>query len=256
MSDRRLSVLVLVVAGVLATPALAQFKPDAADIAAGIVPAYTIWDVKLGAPITDIPEMEVADIACGTNGGPPSMPLKSFADFGRCQPEPSGLREIYFANDDEMDYVSKALDSEYRVTQGGTSIYAHPIVQSALVDEQGIVRGIRIVTDDRAELRDRRLAVTLSKNLKARYKTWTQSCLDVPPATGENPVGKEFIHEVCAATSPDALQSLGIEATFLRKKGQEALSRETQKVNRGYFESRTRFELVEKPYDPSPAPTR
>ena len=256
MRDRRLWVLLLTVAGVFATPAMAQLKPDAADVAAGIVPAYTIWDVKLGAPITDIPEMEVADIACGTNGGPPSTPLKGFADFAKCQAEPSGLREIYFANDDELDYVAKALDSEYRVTQGGTSIYAHPIVQSALVDEQGIVRGIRIVTDDRAELRDRRLAVTLSKNLKGRYKDWKQSCADVPPADGENPVGNQFTHEVCSATSPDDQYSLGMEATFLRKKGQEALSRETQKVNRGYFESRTRFELVEKPYEPSAAPKR
>jgi len=256
MADRAKWLATLLVAGVLSTPALAQIKPNAEDVQAGLVPAFTIWDVKLGAPVTDIPEMEVVDISCGTNGGPPSTPLKTFAEYTRCQAEPSGLREIYFANDDELDYIAKALDSEYRVQQGGTTIYAHPIVQSALVDEQGVVRGIRIITDDRAELRDRRLAVTLAKNLKGRYKAWQPACEDIPPAAGENPVGKEFTHEICTGTNPEGSQDFRMEATFLRKKGQEALNRETQQVNRGYFESRTRFEVVEKPYAPSTGSAR
>jgi len=251
MANRRIWLAAMLVAGVFSTPAPAQFKPDAEDVRAGIVPAFSIWDVKLGAPVTDIPEMEVVDISCGTDGGPPSLPLKSFAEFGKCQPEPSGLREVYFANDDELDYIAKALDSEYRVQQGGTTIYAHPIVQSALVDEHGVVRGIRIVTDDRAALRDRRLAVTLAKNLKGRYKAWQPSCEDIPPAPGENPVGKEFTHEICTGVDPEGNQRLRMEATFLRKKGQEALNRDTQQVNRGYFESRTRLEVVETPYAPA-----
>lgn len=254
MASGRSWLIAIAVAGALCAPANAQVQPDAAGVAAGIVPAYTIWDVKLGAPIADIPEMEVTDISCGTSGGPPSTPLKSFADFATCAPEPSGLREVYFANDDELDYISKALDSEYRVTQGGTTIYAHPIVQSVLVDGQGIVRGIRIVTDDRAALRERRLAVTLAKNLRGRYRDWSPTCEDIPPAAGENPVGREFTHEICTAEDPDGAVRLRIEATFLRKKGQEALSRDTQQVNRGYFESRTRFEMVEAPYEPALAP--
>ena len=250
----RSGLLAVLVAGVLCTPALAQAGPDATGIEAGLVPAFSIWNVRIGSPVIDIPEMEVVDISCGTNGGPPSTPLKDFADFAVCPAEDSGLHEVYFAKDDELDYIAKALDNEYRAYQSGTSIYAHPIVQTVLVDDGGIVRGIRIVTDDRASLRDRRLAVTLSKNLKGRYRDWLPACQDFPPAAGENPVGSEFIHELCQANSPDGKQALRIEATFLRKKGQEAVSRDTQQINRGYFESRTRFEIVEKPYEPAPAP--
>ena len=42
-----------------------------------------------------------------------------------------------------------------------------------------------------------------------------------------------------------------IEASYLRKKGQEGLSRETQQVNKGYYQSETRLEVVNPPYLPS-----
>ncbi len=49
-------------------------------------------------------------------------------------------------------------------------------------------------------------------------------------------------------------QKLLIEASYMRKKGQEALSRETQKVNKGFYQSQTWLELVNPPYLPSQAP--
>src|SRR5690348_371050 len=51
-----------------------------------------IWDLTLGTAVSQLPDA-FTDYACGTNGGPPSVPLKSFGDFKRCRPEPSGLRE-------------------------------------------------------------------------------------------------------------------------------------------------------------------
>ena len=33
---------------------------------------------------------EFVDYACGTNGGPPSLPLTGWSDYKRCRPEPSG----------------------------------------------------------------------------------------------------------------------------------------------------------------------
>ena len=105
--------LALAVAAFAATPASAQMQSS-------LVPAFSIWDAKLGMPVTDIPVMDVVDIACGTNGGPPSITLHSFAEFKTCQPEASGLREVYFENDDEMDYIAKADEAEYKFLQGGT----------------------------------------------------------------------------------------------------------------------------------------
>lgn len=246
---RGICALALGASVMLPAAAQAQFDPT-------LVPAFTIWDIKFGEPITQFPDAEVAEIACGTNGGPPSTPLKSFSEFARCSPEPSGLREIYFTNDDEQDYIARAMELEYRVMQGGTSIYAHPVVFSALVDEDGIARGIRVITDERASERDRRVAVTLARNLKSRYGRWAQTCDNLEPTAGQEPVGKIFVHEICTATSPEGDATMRLEATYFRKKGQISINPETQQINRNYFQSATRLEVVQKPYEPDDTPVR
>lgn len=220
-----------------------------------VEPDFAIWDVKLGQPVTAVPDSAAAIIACGTNGGPLSIELKSFGDWAQCTPEASGLREIAFTYDDEKDYIARALELEYRALAGGTSVYAHPVVVSILVDDKGISQGIRIVTDDRAKDSDRRVAVVLSKNFQARFSPWNLVCQDIPMQEGEQKVGTEFIHQRCTGTNPDGSgQTVFIEGSYLRKKGQEGLSLDTQQVNTGYYQSETRLELVNPPYLPSEGP--
>lgn len=240
-------------AGVLVCCAALSGVAQAQDPA--VEPGFTIWDVKMGAPVTDIPDSAVATLACGTNGGPASIPLKHFADWQHCTPEATGLRELGFVYDDEKDYIARAMELEFRALAGGTSVYAHPVMVSVLVDDKGLVQGIRIVTDDRARDRDRRLAVALNRNFQARFGAWGLECQDIPMQEGEQKVGDEFTHQRCTGTNPDGRgQKLLIEASYMRKKGQEALSRDTQQVNKGYYQSQTRLELVNAPYLPSEAP--
>ena len=221
---------------------------------ARIEPVFSIWDVVLGQPVTQIPDDGVGEIACGTAGGPPGQGLRSFADFATCAPEPSGLHEVEFSYDDEQDYIALAQALEFKVFSGGTTVFANPVIVSVLVDSEGIVQGRRIVTDDRVSDMDRRNAFTLSRNFKARYGRWSLDCNDIPMKAGEQPVGNTFVHELCTGQSPDGSTRIEIEASYLRKKGQQGISRETQKVNKGYFESRTRYEEVLAPYSPGIAP--
>lgn len=239
----------LVVAGLTGLPGTAAAQ------AITVEPDFDIWDVPLGQPVTAVPDSSAAIIACGTNGGPMSIELKSFGDWAQCTPEASGLREIAFTYDDEKDYIARALELEYRALAGGTSVYAHPVVVSILVDDKGVSQGIRIVTDDRASDRERRLAVVLSKNFQARFGPWNLDCQDIPMQEGEQPVGSEFIHERCTGTNPDGSgQKVLIEGSYLRKKGQEGLSLDTQQVNTGYYQSETRMEVANPPYSPSGRP--
>lgn len=219
-----------------------------------IMPVYSIWDVVLGQPVTQVPDAKVAEIACGTAGGPPGQALASFRDFASCLPEPSGLFEVQFIYDDEQDYIARALEVEYQFLRGGTSVYAHPVIVSVLVDPAGIVQGRRIVTDDRITDLARRTAFTLINNFKAQFADWSLACSDIPMQEGELPVGDEFVHQICEGEAPDGLSRVAIESSYLRKKGQLALNQETQQVNIGYFESQTRFEEVLSPYSPAVAP--
>jgi hypothetical protein len=230
-----------------ALPGAAQDSPRSA-----LLPTFSIWDVQLGATVDTLPDRDVNDISCGTNGGPPSLPLKSFTGFAACAPEASGLREVYFIYDDEQDYVERAFNNEYRVVQGGTSIYAHPVIVSVLIDEAGIIQGIRIVTDDRASDLDRRQAVSLGRNLEARYGHDQLACTDVPPENGQQPLGRIFVHDICTATDSKTQAAVRFESRYFRKKGQAALDAKTQLVNRSYFESSTRLELTLPPYMPAP----
>ena len=219
-----------------------------------IEPDYSIWDVVLGQPVSQIPETLISEVACGTNGGPTAQILTAFEDFATCPAEPSGLHEVTFFYDDEQDYIAKALESEYRFLQGGTSIFAHPVIVAILVDPAGLVQGIRIVTDNRISDSERRTAVTLMRNFKARYTDWVLDCADIPLRDGEQPAGNQFIHELCMGTSADGTVRIAIESSYLRKKGQRAINLETQAVNSGYFESQTRFEQVLAPYTPTVTP--
>jgi len=221
---------------------------------AQVEPVYSIWDVTLGQPVEQMPDSEVGEITCGTNGGPSGAKLESFGDFLACQPEGSGLHEISFSYDDEQDYIARALENEYRALRGGTSVFAHPVIVSVLVDANGIVQGRRIVTDDRIGDYERRTAYTLIRNFKARYGNWSLACADVEMKEGEKPVGNQFIHEYCTGRSPDGKVLIAVESSYLRKKGQLGINRETQKVNTGYFESQTRFEEILTPFTVGTAP--
>src|ERR1700712_2639703 len=110
LSGALLAMLVAMSAGLPGTAAAQAPGPVAAQPPGteaqdlGTEPAFTIWDVKLGQPITAVSDGAAAIIACGTNGGPISIELKSFGDWAQCTPEASGLREISFTYDDEKDY--------------------------------------------------------------------------------------------------------------------------------------------------------
>jgi hypothetical protein len=202
---------------------------------------FTLWDINLGDSATAIPN-EYVNYACGTNGGPPSIPLPDFAAFRKCKPDSMGLHEVYFEYDDELEYQARALDIKPEVRMyAGTTVFEFPIVASILFDDDGKVRGERAVTDPRQQVsRKREEFWELGTFLRQRFGDAAWKCVDLPPAEGENPVGVEFIKSNCEKTIGGA--RLIVEQRFLQKKGQEAIDPVTGKPNLQAFESSTRFE--------------
>src|SRR5260370_24936942 len=139
-----------------------------------------IWALPLGASADQLPD-EFVDFACGTNGGPPSRGLEGWRDFRRCRAEASGLREVYFRYDDELEYWAKANNLLHQMEQyAGTKTYGFPIIASVLISDEGSVSGIRIVSDPRGEDRDE--AYLLRNFLNARLGREGWDCEDLPPA--------------------------------------------------------------------------
>lgn len=223
----------------IATAAEAPFSPPAKR--AAHAPPFTIWDVVLSGSITEIPARDVAEIACGTNGGPPSRPLAAITDFRACPPEDDGLREIYFSYDDEFEYRAKALELPTEAAlHAGTTVAGHPVIVSVLADDSGRLRGLRVITDSRAEVRERRRAASLGAILKSRFGDgW--ACRDLAPRDGEEPVGGVFINRTCEKSDP-VHGRLVLSTRYLRKKGQHGRSPVTGRPVKGAYESYTRLE--------------
>jgi hypothetical protein len=203
-----------------------------------------VWDIALGSPIAEVPD-EFVDHACGTNGGPPSLPLAGWSEFRRCRAEPSGLREVYFRYDDELEYWAKANDLLGQMEQySGTKTYGFPIVVSALIDAEGIVRGIRMVSDPRGESAQGRDEAYLLRNfLNARFGRDNWECEDFPPTDGESAVGGIFVKQRCRK-QVDALTSASLATRYLRKPGQSQYDPISGRETTGQFESNVRFELL------------
>jgi hypothetical protein len=187
------------------------------------------------------------ELDCGSNGGPPRQKLDGWSEFDKCMPESSGLHEVAARFDDEAEYVGKAIDDPlYASQRTGTRVAGHPVVLSALFDDTGMLRGIRVVSDPRATPLERRMAHLLASAVINHYGTEGWTCTDFPPTEGETPVGGVFIKRRCEKTTAE--RAMTVETRFLRKAGQHDVDPETHEYTQGQFESSTRFELLDPNY--------
>ena len=218
----------------------------------------TVWDLKIGEPISAQPSpAEYRGFACGSNGGAPRQQLSGWSDFKRCRAEPSGLFEVYFEYDDELEYIARARDLDREITRwAGTTEAGFPIVTSALIDDTGVLRGIRIVTDSRPEhrnditeanLRKRADAYMLGGVMAPRYEIEPpQDCTSLPPADGESPVGALFIKQSCERISATGTRRVVMRVNFFRKPGQSGVNPQLPtQLTEGQFESSARVEVYQ-----------
>ena len=230
----------------------------AAPSAAQPLRRATIWDLKIGVPIAEQPQPdEFRGFACGSNGGPPRAPLTGWADFKRCPAEPDGLHEVYFEYDDEFEYIARAHDNDREISRwAGTHEVTFPVVTSALFDDAGVLKGIRMVTDARPEHRNditeanrkkREEAYTLATVMASRFNiNPVQDCQSVPPAEGESPVGSLFVKQVCERKDTDDGRRIVVRANLFRKPGQSAYNPQLPtQLTQGQFESSARVEVYQ-----------
>ena len=204
-------------------------------------PTSKIWDIKLGTPVDALPLDNFVDPACGTNGGPPSRVLKGFTEFAQCTVErTTGLREVWFRYDDEMEYVARARRSDVMVRQyRANSLAGQPIITSLLIDDKGLVQGYRIVNDPRIEGNTRIAAFGLADVFKGIAGMGLQ-CTDLPLAEGERPIDDYFIKQSCEKNADGRI--VRIEARRYYKVGQAAVDVDNR-MTENQFESSARIEV-------------
>jgi hypothetical protein len=206
-------------------------------------PRPGIFDLPLGAPVAALPEEEYVDPACGTNGGPPGLRLDGFEAFARCRPEGSGLREIWFRYDDELEYIARAArDPDAIEHNNAMLVLGQPVILSLLVDQAGLMQGFRIVTDPHAEEDVRATASTLAAAFKARFGPEGWTCNDLPPAAGETPIAGTFAKQLCRKLADG--QQITVESRHYYKSGQAPVDPNSGLATVNQFESAARIEVV------------
>jgi hypothetical protein len=205
-------------------------------------PATKIWDIKLGTPIAALPLDQFVDPACGNNGGPPSRVLSGFADFVLCPLDKStGLHEVWFRYDDELEYVARARRSEIMIRLYQANVLGgFPIITSLLIDDAGLVQGYRIVNDPRAPGSLRIEAYGLAELFKGLVAPGLD-CTELPAAEGERPIEDLFVKQICEVKADG--QVTRIEARRYYKPGQFLVDPNDNRITENEFESSARLEV-------------
>jgi hypothetical protein len=215
----------------------------AATAAAGETRAPTIWDVVLPTAVGDLPDDAFVDPACGTNGGPPGLAIGAFENFAKCRAEPSGLREVWFRYDDELEYIARAArDPDAIARNNAMVVLGQPVILSLLIDGAGLAQGYRIFTDPHAEEELRSNAYTVAIAFKARFGTDGWDCTELPPAEGETAIAGTFVKERCRKMAGD--DAVEVESRYYYKPGQALLDPNTGLSTANQFESTARLEVV------------
>ncbi len=222
--------------GVLATTMQADAAPESVR--------GDIKELRLGLIAEEMPYIGYFGFACGSNGGPPARPLDGWEDFKQCNPEETGLREVYVEFDDEMETMALALAgdvAEFGAKYSGTKVAGHYVILSVLFDEAGVVDGLRVVTDPRVDVEERRLSYLFRIRAMGRYGRQGWDCVDRPPEEGYSDVGGLYIDQRCIKVYRDN-RRLVLETHLFRKPGQTGLDEQGQ-WRPGDFESSTRLEI-------------
>ncbi|MSO71528.1 MAG: pentapeptide repeat-containing protein [Alphaproteobacteria bacterium] len=252
-ASRALAVICLLIT------AAAQFLPDALAQGPNLsaMPRRpSVWHLALSTHALAMPPGEAyINYACGANGGPPARPLSGWADYALCPADPEGRHEIAFEYDDEGEFIAKALDNSAFVGRfSGTAEQRHPIIVSALFTAEGVLDGIRVVTDPRADrigsaawvqLFPREEAFKLAAFLAARFDIEEPHCIDLPREAREGDVGGQFIKRRCERVDEPSGRRVLLGANLLRKPGQAGVNPFVPgEMTEGQFESWTRLEVM------------
>ena len=176
---RRLLVISLaaLACALLAAPAGAAEDPLQGDLR----------DLRVGMTVAELPAEGYVDLACG--GGPR-------ARRSRAGPSSSGARGCRGLHEVTFAYAESPL-AELGDRWEGTKVAGHPVIPSLLIDDAGVVQGIRVVTDPDARMYLKKKAFLLGIRVMGRYGRDGWTCTEAEPGAGRAPVGGMFIDRHC-----------------------------------------------------------
>ena len=197
----------LLVTAAMMTPAAAQnlggTNLAGKDLAGKDPGGNDLRDIRLGKPVTDLPDAGYVNFACASDSG---KTLTTWLGWRDCPADALGFHAIKFGYDPAT-------------SPDGTIVAGHPAVLTLLVDNAGTVSGLRIETDPKARLYLRKKAFLFGIQVRSRYGLDDWSCTQAQPNAGEQPVGGVYVKERCTKTTHD--RSIVVERNLFRRPDQD-----------------------------------
>jgi len=184
-------------------------------------------DLSVGMTVDQLPVERYVNFACGQAGDEPELAIEDWTGFSTCPQSEDGLHEVAFdyAEDNPWAAVSDKWE--------GTKVAGHPVQPSLLITEEGVVQGIRIVTNGQ-RLYLKKKAYLLPIRIMGRYGRDGWSCEEAEPGNGKTAIGGMFIDRLCKKTFHD--RHLVMKVDLYRTADQEGRE----------FTGATRFEIFKR----------
>jgi hypothetical protein len=217
--------------------ALSQTPPRVLGELSSAPETKAIWDIPLGTPIAEVPRSDFAEPACQL--------LSDFAAFSSCRKDAdTGLFEVAFIYDDEREYLARATrDPSLIQAWSANQILGQPVLLSYLVDDEGLIEGYRIVTDDKAADSVRHNAYILGQIFfKSRFGDDGWACITAEPGPGERAIGQRFISDRCTKTVGET--RVTVDSRFYYRAGQSLMDPRTNTLTVGLYVSTARLEVI------------
>ena len=170
---------------------------------------YDLRDLRVGMRSDELPATGYTGFACET--GPA---LQGWQEYKRCAPDAAGSRAVRFRYD-EAENFRGSVNDKYE----GTRVAGHPVLLALLLDDAGIVKGLRIETDPAARPFLHKKAHLLGGLAKARFGEDGWTCTQAQPSAAEEPVGGVFVKEHCEKTTPT--RRYLVDRALFRRPGEE-----------------------------------
>lgn len=196
--------------------ALASALPAVAD-------ENDLREFRVGMGVDQMPRAGYLGLACVGN---PERKLENWQDYRQCPAQASGWHAVHFHYDEAANPLAK-INGLYE----GTKVGGHPVLLTALIGDDGQLKGMVIETDPAARLYLRKKAFLFGEQVKSRFGEAGWTCVSQEPAADQEPVGGLFINEHCEKVT--SARRLTLDRSLFRLAG--------QKLND--FVSRSRLEI-------------
>ena len=156
--------------------------------------ANDLREFRVGMTVRELPAHGYLDFTCDGASG---HSLTGWDGYASCPADAHGLHDVDFKYDDAYNPRAR-LNSAL----GGTKVAGHPVVLTLMIDNAGVVQGLRIATDPHVPPYLHKKAFLFRDQVRQQFGSDGWTCTTGHPTGDEEPIADIFIKQHCEKVTP------------------------------------------------------